>query len=513
MLNVVVVDDEEKIRTGIEKMITKINDGYTVQGTYENGQALLEDMERLEVDVVLTDIKMPKMDGLALAKELNHRYPQTQCVIITGFGEFDYAQKGMRYGVKDYLLKPIKKGELQQTLQRMEAETSRERQHHAVLVENTLLSVFQGSEPERVQAILNRSELAGADYYAVIQMKSPGTMDTVRSILRTTFHESDVKALALTSLYPQNITGVIALQGSLKEANDTLRNRVFQLQSAFRSHHLSVIGGVSRLRPGWNGLCESFTEAKEALVEAFYHRERVNLQFSDGVLRSGAVLEMPQRLYDELREAFEALDGERVEQCIGKAFTEVRKAKGNLESMSDGLIQIFFIGNRTFREMTGRVPEAFRSKDEWNEAWTYCMDVGELERVVRERCLSAVNDIQEQEKTQGNLIVQRVKQFIKEHYQTTLELNDLADHVYLSPNYLSKRFKDETGLTITQYIMQVRIQQAKTILKNHFELKTYEVGDRVGYSDSAYFNRIFKKEVGLTPQEYKKVASQNQHMK
>ena len=99
--------------------------------------------------------------------------------------------------------------------------------------------------------------------------------------------------------------------------------------------------------------------------------------------------------------------------------------------------------------------------------------------------------------------METIKSFVHEHHTEELELNQLAEIVYLTPSYLSKMFRTKTGETITDYIISVRMDHAKRLLREEYALKTYEVGQRVGYADPAYFNKVFKKVVGLTPKEYR----------
>ena len=103
----------------------------------------------------------------------------------------------------------------------------------------------------------------------------------------------------------------------------------------------------------------------------------------------------------------------------------------------------------------------------------------------------------------GNRVIETVKQRIQQDYDKELELTELSEKVFLNPSYLSTLFKQETGLTITQYVLQLRMMKAKELLKNRLDLKVYKVGEQVGYPDCIYFNKVFKKMVGITPKEYR----------
>lgn len=114
--------------------------------------------------------------------------------------------------------------------------------------------------------------------------------------------------------------------------------------------------------------------------------------------------------------------------------------------------------------------------------------------------------IREKRLAQGGKSVEVVKRWIEEHYSEQAELSNLAGMVYLTPTYLSKLFKQETGMTITDYLIEIRIKRAKQLLADSSNLKIHEVGHEVGYPDPAYFNKLFKRMVGVTPNEYKRIS-------
>ncbi len=116
--------------------------------------------------------------------------------------------------------------------------------------------------------------------------------------------------------------------------------------------------------------------------------------------------------------------------------------------------------------------------------------------------MGALAEVQEARKEMGSKAVETVKRWIAENYSGHVELNTLANLVFLTPSYLSKLFKHETGLTVTEYIAEVRMKNAKRLLRTEPGMKVHQIGAEVGYPDPAYFNKLFKKMVGVTPNEY-----------
>lgn len=135
-----------------------------------------------------------------------------------------------------------------------------------------------------------------------------------------------------------------------------------------------------------------------------------------------------------------------------------------------------------------------------------CLKFAEYKQLLIGIVGRTLQDIREKRLAQGGKSVEVVKRWIEEHYSEQAELSSLAGLVYLTPTYLSKLFKQETGMTITDYLIEIRIKRAKQLLADSSNLKIHEVGHEVGYPDPAYFNKLFKRMVGVTPNEYKRIS-------
>jgi two-component system response regulator YesN len=135
-----------------------------------------------------------------------------------------------------------------------------------------------------------------------------------------------------------------------------------------------------------------------------------------------------------------------------------------------------------------------------------CMAFAEIEELFTSSFSVALNEIRKHRLEMSGTAVETVKRWVAAHYNQHADLNMLAGMVFLTPSYLSKLFKQETGLTLTDYVIEIRIRKAKQLLKNAPDLKVHEIGTEVGYPDPAYFNKLFKKVVGVTPNEYKRIS-------
>ncbi|MNN39328.1 HTH-type transcriptional activator Btr [compost metagenome] len=134
------------------------------------------------------------------------------------------------------------------------------------------------------------------------------------------------------------------------------------------------------------------------------------------------------------------------------------------------------------------------------------MSLGEIEELFTTLFTAALIEIRTHRLEMSGTAVETVKRWVSANYNQHADLNTLAGMVFLTPSYLSKLFKQETGLTLTDYIIEIRIRKAKQLLKNAHDLKVHEIGTEVGYPDPAYFNKLFKRIVGVTPNEYKRIS-------
>lgn len=499
MVNVVVVDDEERIRQGLAKLIAQAGSDFQVTGIFAGAQELLANINGLSVDLVITDIKMPVMNGLELIEKLQARYPNLRVAIISGFDDFDFARRALRYGVEEYLLKPVDKAELEQLLHKTRIKLEQERIMESVNQDEQLkLLLFNDMEslPKhlRLEACrqLEQTPLF-QDAYAVFVLRGRPRLQleqmqsaTSGWLSKWTMAEWEDRIIL--------IVGILSSEHAnrVRELGQTLLQR---LPVVFEGH----LGGSDVFR-GTTWLREAYRQGDQALQHAWYDTGKKAFADHSRITRKHNSLTHLLILLDSEFQAEMALsDYMRAQEAVHRWYRECVILMPSWNELREGCETVLALMRR-YRSDSGVEPEAIAervaacepNKFPNQDAFSLFF-LGEADRQF----------MLLQQARQENRVVETVKHYIHRHFAEELELNRLAEEVFLTPSYLSKLFKTETGETITDFLISVRIDRAKDWLREKNALKTYEVGEKVGYADPAYFNKVFKKVVGCTPKEFR----------
>jgi len=496
LLRIAIVDDEVLIREGLARMISKESSSFRVVGTYPDGKQVLEELPALPFDVVITDIRMPQIDGLELIKQLKASHPQIRSILMSGFVEFNYAREAIRSSAVDYLLKPINKEQLFELLYRLEEERRLQREKEECQRSGILLSLLHIEEPS--SALLTGLTLP-QPYYSIFVLKGSHpeavclVTDSLRQEKDAVFdHLEILPGLHLWIWYseaplsPDQLedigrhirlaaSGYILHAGSSRSGSDVSR-----LGRAYREARLACDAGIYRpnvmhyaniqeIKPPESVSADLFSAYREFLIH--------DLQ----ILNVSGVLEWVHKLFSALKS--QQADPLRILQVCRLVEETARKELQELEPLFHGSS-----GNRLVEQIQSS------------------MSFQEMEQLFTTAFSAALNEVRTHRLEMSGTAVETVKRWISANYNQHAELNTLAGMVFLTPSYLSKLFKQETGLTLTDYIIEIRIRKAKHLLKNAPDLKIHEIGNEVGYADPAYFNKLFKRVVGVTPNEYKRIT-------
>ena len=525
---VLLADDEEEIRAGISRKIDWESLGFTLVGEADNGEVALELAEQLNPDVVLTDIKMPFMDGLELCRRLKQSLPAAKLVVFSGFDDFEYARQAVSMGVSEYILKPINAPELtavldklrgqldQQRMERRDMETLRRRYDESlpVLRELFYTRLLDGHlSPGQITLRAARYEitLGPGPWTVALAYPGGGTLDetaardellllSVRAFLEEHFSLEGCSACAV--LYGDIVALLIQLRDEtclyplLKELD-----RLSRLSQSYLG--LSLTAGVGRLCRNLEDLHHSTDGARAALDYRVLGGGSRIIYIGDLEPQSSAALSFEEEDQRALANAVKLGTPDQVKQVV-RALTERLRQAGLSSSRCDlfllelvaCLVRLARAGSVAVEEVfgegfTGVVPiSGFSSLDElclWLE--THCLKLHDL--LGRQRLNST-----------GQLI-ERAKAFIAGHYtDTQLSVETLCSHLHLSPTYFSTLFKREVGMSFTAYVTQVRMERAAQLLQNTDE-KTYRIAEQTGYADPNYFSYVFKRHFGLSPSKFR----------
>jgi two-component system response regulator YesN len=507
MLRIMIVDDEPVIRFGIKASVDWNQEGYQVTGDFANGAEALEMMKSEPCDILITDIKMPVMDGLELTRRALELNPQLKVILVSSYNDFDYVREGLKLGVVDYILKPtLQPEELLQVVKKCEEEIRKELQ-----VEHALMGI-KASEMERKR---KRCE------QGLKRFLTGDSQDLPEGSYPEWLHE------AYTAVH-------------------VLLHRMPAMEEMYGYLHLSI--------------------ARDALVERFYGLVPKGVIFS--VSEKELFFLIPRSGHVEIELA--GLQGEMekaagIDVSFGYAYGEgIRTVKESFQRSAAACQMMFFRGKGIYADRTAAAGEAECDLpnllppitelhdeqlqtivDRWRERWKYG---GKSPRVLKEeacrvlsvmfkqtadpyalvesfdllfqsesldelcaRLMEQVDELRKHgwekaEEIDSKSPVAQAIEYIRSHYTETITLQQVADHVHVSKNYFSILFKQTTGQNFIDYLINLRIERAKELLMTT-ELKVYEVAEQSGFNDTKYFSKLFKKVTGVSPVDYREAAS------
>lgn len=516
MIRVVVADDEFFARKVLVKMLGELSDELLIAGEAETGLGVLSIMEKEQVDIVITDIRMPDMDGLALAKEVRGRYPDTCVIIESGYADFEYATTAIRYGVKDYLTKPVKSEELEKAIRRVQAEKCKERQQIEKKLEERKIQYMDfarllesGELGERVLADAY-TEMGQNSWMLSVAQSSEKRLDEekITEVLDILGRGSGAGPKAYYFYPKEAFILVLSLHGGdAGAAEKELKRRFIQCGA---KAGVNLHAGLSLIHEPSE---RAEREAAAAYREAVYAINQRLLQPGKQVYRYEAEVNVVQ--------LFSQSEERELERCLTENHTEEAVAIGSgffkncsenrdvgIYSLFASLIKIINVVNRVYgmrREADGSEAAdkgsyllfsfktdlfAFRSLEEL-KAYT----------------LQLLRDVSDEE-SQKSSIIDDLLRYLERNYQYNITVNELAAHKYfVNPSYLSRLFKAETGKTFSRYLIELRMNKAVGLLAES-GLKISDVAMCVGYNDVSYFIQTFKKYYQMTPEQYKNKLSE-----
>lgn len=535
MLKVLIADDESKVCQLIEKLVDWDALGMEVAATAGNGIEAMEMIRRHRPDIAITDIRMPGYDGLELVRMGKEYNPRMEFVIISGYRHFEYAQSAIRYGVNAYLLKPIKKNELMDTLGRLgekfrekTEQLSREekaeqilRSDKAALRQTYLMEIIYRRNKEilrRTPEEVNR----GFHYrlepgvFAISILKVDGhVFDELQNLK---FMEDKARGVLTRCLEGCTREYEMAAMGSffyiLLNFKEDRRQEVRRQMKAFLDE-MRIQGGILKdfaVTLSLGCTVESLAELDASLKHARLLTEE-RLIAGTGKLFEG---DLPVRetfadsdLFGEfntrMSQALETLDVFQVREAMLQLKNQMLAAKGvtghDILQMTREACNLYLFFMKNYK-----IPIEEDFLEQYNVGADNCASAAELFDYLIRRVAASYDKAAGRKRQDENRPVRLAKQYIGEHYGQPLTLEDVSSVVGLSPAYLSTVFKKDTGMTFLEYLSKVRMDMAKQLLKETSDTVA-SICMAVGYSDVRYFTKTFTKYSGLKPNEYRKLYS------
>jgi two-component system response regulator YesN len=490
-----IVDDEILIREGLTRMIAKESDHFNVIGCFSDGKEALERLPFLHIDVVITDIRMPEVDGLTLIKELKASHPHIRSILMSGYTEFNYAREAIRYSAVDYMLKPINKEQLFELLYRLDKENQHTREQE-IRVRARILHSYLHSEDS--SGFLLPELSLPLPYYVVFFH----TGSSSSAVLCVTDHVKQEKNALYDCLSINDRLQVLIWYFTEAPDLDELKRVCTPLFTVPAGHSVHI--GSSHIRTHLTDLKTAYSEAKLACNTGIYSDTKFHYANIQELVKP--VTDAPESLvsdWESFTGNLQILNTTRVIEWIQQQFTCLQSRYAEPEAIIRMCRLIEDTAVKELQEFDD--VHGLGAREALEREMLNCMSFRQMEHLFLSAITTALEGIRNLRLEMGDKAVEHVKRWISANYNQHAELNMLANMVFLTPSYLSKLFKQEIGLTLTEYITEIRIKKAKQLLRNEPNMKVHTIGAEVGYPDPAYFNKLFKRVVGITPSEYKKI--------
>ncbi len=529
MLKVIIADDEKWVRAAIKTLIPFEKLDLKLVGEASNGIEALEICKLQAPDIVLTDIMMPGLTGLDLIDELKGSHPEVRIAIISGYSDFEYAKAAMKFGITDYLLKPLEENELLQVLERFKSEIAQEQKnlHHSHLErEQIKLAV-----PVLKEAFLKR--LVSPNTYTVEKIKT-SLMEYGIEFKGNTFHiavfstdspdgsdSEDALEYKINILRKvmRRYTGAVTFSGKGSTADAiSIINCQNGLERAELTRAFHLCQKIYKKRIGTTlsaGLSESshqlcllhqlFTQAENALDTRFWAGPGLMHFFTPGMLKKEPDLPLGDELLNKIILNLKLSNIQTALSHVDSVMEDLKKQSDInplfvreyfwqlVQSIISVLnIQLPFIRFET--KLTGEQPYQRITMTAFSDG---------LAAYTKELLMHVYDFFHDKNPVNSVNLIDNARKIIEANYAGDMSLEHVAKHVHLSPAYLSELFKKDTGMSFVDYKTVVRIENAKRLLDST-PCNISDISEKVGYSDPKYFSKLFKKITGKTVYDYRK---------
>ena len=520
LYRVLLVDDEEDIREGISRKMDWLGLGFSLVGEAANGQDALELAESLRPDVILTDIKMPFMDGLELCRILTDRLPAARFVVFSGFDAFEYAKQAIQMNVVEYILKPINADELSAVLRRLKDQLDRERaerrnvellrsrytENLPILRELFYANLLDGRiEPgtERERAAHLDIDLQGEEWVVGLAYIGSDRRDALSTLsIQNLLEETLTADRCKLSLYNDWVAVIVSLTESFT-IYDLIRvlDRVCTLAASYLGLTLTV--GVGAPCKELSGMARSAAEARTALeYRSMVGRGQV-IYIGDLEPDGGQVLTFEEADERALTAAVRLGSEQEVRDAAATLAGKIREANPSAGQYNLFLMELVTHLIKMIRRSGVGMEEVFGTGFSLPVQKSALPRLEELEDWCAERYLRLWTLIRRRQTDSAGQTVETAKEYIRQHYaESDLSVEKLCAYLHLSSTYFSTLFKRETGTSFTAYVTTVRMEAAAEAIRGTEE-KTYLIAQRCGYEDPNYFSYVFKRHFGVTPTKYR----------
>ena len=509
MYKVIIVDDEKQILDGLSKMIKWSEFDFEVCAVARNGLEAIPLIKAHDADLVLTDVRMPKMDGLQMIECVRKSIPKDiEFIILSGFSEFHYAQKALQYNVRNYILKPIDEAELYSTIIDIRNILQEKAIRNDQKIKSYINNIITGDQYTGSELVLENEEVYGLRYLSIEKYNEISSFTDLSEIEPAAgFFDIIADRIGKENMrfvlkHDQNKCHMVvgkSLLSCFKYDVKHLANSLYEFMLNRKSLKTNLL--IGKKVPGFKSLHESIQSIAKCKNECFYQKSASIIMYDD--IREKQFC----KLYDDngavinIIASFRKNDMGSLKDAISKLIDQFYSQQVapeiaiiHLDRIMAYVIQI--ISERT--DDTGEVLQLYSSYKSMQDK----LNLYSLGKLVVEFCLFC-NELSTNSAIVDSLdIVEKVVKYVDDNYMEHLRIADIAEHFFVNPAYLGQQFIKKKGVSLNHYINTVRIEKSKELLLNT-NLKIYEIAEKVGFDDPNYFSAKYYELTNYTPSEFR----------
>jgi len=529
-MKLIIVDDEVLTLEFLERAVDWEKMEITLTGKFTDGKKALKLVEKENPEIIITDIRMPEMDGLELIKKIREKNSKIKIIILSAFNEFEYARKAVDYNVTGYLLKPLDEEKLEillyKIIKQIKDEEKKEKSYEdsiifakeRILSELTYKKEYSGLLLKKIEEMdidlkfndfrLLNIRIDTPTYKEYIRLESSEPSNTYKKI------ESALDSIKIEYnkiiLFENDLDEWIAIVSkdkskTIEESKDikTFMNRIVR---QLYEEGINCVVYVSRVYSGIDSIYDAYQETQDIY--------KYISKFGEN-----AVIISSEEIYESIKDIEETEYSDIFLKQIksGKHKEVIKFIDDILDSFSNRKIRDFEFAYKIFLKLINKIEIEFginmyyrkikilyasflknkieNNKIENNKA------IQNLRNHIKKSVINIGKNNTISRKKEDKPVITIAKEYLDSRYNTNVTLDSLCDFVAVSKNYFCYLFKKETSMSVWEYLTNLRIEKAKNFLKNT-NLRVYEISYRVGYENPSYFTRCFKRIAGVTPREY-----------
>lgn len=515
MYKVLLVDDEINILEGIASLVDWNGCGTSLIYKAHNGLMAFEYIQGNPPDIVVTDIKMPGLNGLELIEKVHAIYPEIKFIVLSGHDEFEYAKAAMQFNVKYYLLKPSNEEKIEEALKKVVSELNDQKgkEQLVINIKNKLQNVLPKAKEQFLKEFITNKkygipeweyfsqlfemEVSSQDFkILVLEIDLEHDFESIFALKEIAVHElGDNSLIHLCTTIGERVV-ILCKNCPDQELIEKVKNIKEIFLNLYNLHFTTALSNTGTITQ----LHRLYNEALDCLTQRFYLGNGGIISAHDIHKEESDFGHTGWFDHEEFIYSIRSGNLEKITSYLEQFFQYLKREKYKVNMVKSHCLEIFTAIIRQAKKE--KMDELFQKIIYFQELHTleqFKDFIGQISREVAQQNYSQAIETQSD-------VIRKVLEYVEKHYaDQSLSLSKIANDIfYMNSDYLGKLFKKETGEKFSSYLVNKRVQKAIELMDQREQVKMFEVAEEVGFGNNPrYFSQVFKKNTGLTPSEYK----------